>query len=264
MLSLNSISKSFNKGTINEISIFEDFNMDIRKGDFVSVVGSNGAGKSTLLNLISGNIIADKGTIKLNEENITHYENYKRSKFIGRVYQDPGKGTSPSMSIMENLSICNNKGKRFGLKFCIKKDTEKYFKDQLSILNMGLENKLNTKVGSLSGGQRQALSLLMATMVSPDVLLLDEHTAALDPNTSETIINITENIVKEKGITTIMVTHNLSHAITFGNRLILMHKGSIVKNLEEDFKSKLQVSDLIEEFKNVASSNDLSDTMLLS
>ncbi|WP_032120875.1 ABC transporter ATP-binding protein [Clostridium amazonitimonense] len=264
MLSLESISKTFNKGTVNEMDIFKNFSIHVKEGDFVSVIGSNGAGKSTLMNLVSGNIMPDKGIIKLKGKDITMYKDYNRGKLIGRVYQDPTKGTSPSMTIMENLSMSYNKGKSFGLGFCVKKDKEKYFKEELSVLNLGLENMLHSKVGLLSGGQRQALSLLMATMVKPDLLLLDEHTAALDPNTAENIIKLTESIIKEKGITTMMITHNLSHAVTYGNRLILMHKGNIEIDLEGEAKKNLTVENLIEQFKNIASHNELKDSMLLA
>ncbi|MEW8957116.1 ABC transporter ATP-binding protein, partial [Clostridium sp.] len=213
MLNIKSIEKKFNKGTLNETTLFNNFDLEINKGDFITIVGSNGAGKSTLLNIISGALDVDSGNIVLEGKDITTLKEHKRSKFIARVFQDPTKGTSPSMTILENLSLAENKGKRFGFSLGVNKKRIEDFKEQLSILNLGLEDKIHTKVGMLSGGQRQALSLLMATLKTPQVLLLDEHTAALDPKTSENIIELTDKIVKEKQITTIMITHNLNHAI---------------------------------------------------
>lgn len=264
MLNINSISKTFNKGTINEFDVFKDFNLEVRKDDFITIVGSNGAGKSTLMNIIAGGITIDSGEIIINHKDISHLKEHKRSKFIGRVFQDPVKGTSPSMTILENLSLAYNKNKSYGLGLCVEKKNINYFKEQLSQLNLGLEDKINTKVGLLSGGQRQALSLLMAVMIKPNILLLDEHTAALDPNTAENIISLTDNIVKERKITTIMITHNLNHAVSFGNRLIMMHKGNTVMDLNEKEKSSLTTEELIGRFKNLVADNDISDRVLLA
>lgn len=264
MLKIKSINKSFNKGTINETNIFNNFNLEINKGDFITIVGSNGAGKSTLLNIVSGALKLDSGNIILQEKDITNLKEHKKSKFISRVFQDPTKGTSPSMTILENLSLADNKGKNFGLSLGVNKRKIEEFKNQLSILNLGLEDKMDTMVGMLSGGQRQALSLLMATLNTPKILLLDEHTAALDPKTSETIINLTNKIVKEKNITTIMITHNLSHAIAFGNRLLMMHGGQIILDIGEREKSNLTKNDLIEEFNKITFKEELSDRTMFA
>lgn len=264
MLKIKSINKSFNEGTINETSIFNNFNLEINKGDFITIVGSNGAGKSTLLNIISGALKLDSGNIILQEKDITNLKEHKKSKFISRVFQDPTKGTSPSMTILENLSLADNKGKSFGLSLGINKRKIEEFKNHLSILNLGLEDKMDTMVGMLSGGQRQALSLLMATLNTPKILLLDEHTAALDPKTSETIINLTNKIVKEKNITTIMITHNLSHAIEFGNRLLMMHRGEIILDIGESEKSNLTKNDLVEEFSEITFKEELSDRTMFA
>ncbi|GAA0126094.1 ATP-binding cassette domain-containing protein [Clostridium sp. CTA-19] len=264
MLKLKSINKGFNKGTINETSIFNNFNLEINKGEYITIVGSNGAGKSTLLNIISGALELDSGNIFLEERDITNLKEHKKSKIISRVFQDPTKGTSPSMTILENLSLADNKGKKFGLSLGINKKKIEEFKNYLSILNLGLEDKINTKVGMLSGGQRQALSLLMATLNTPKILLLDEHTAALDPKTSETIINLTNNIVKEKNITTIMITHNLNHAIEFGNRLLMMHRGETILDIGKIEKSNLTKNDLIEEFNKITFKEELSDRVMFA
>ena len=264
MLKIKSINKSFNKGTVNETSIFNNFNLDINKGDFISIVGSNGAGKSTLLNIISGALELDSGNIILEGKDITSLKEHKKSKFISRVFQDPTKGTSPSMTILENLSLADNKGSRFGLSLGVNKKKIDEFKNHLSILNLGLEDKIDTKVGMLSGGQRQALSLLMATLNTPKILLLDEHTAALDPKTSETIINLTNSIVKEKKITTIMITHNLNHAIKFGNRLIMMHGGEKILDIGKSEKRNLTKNALIEEFNKITFKEELSDRVIFA
>ncbi|WP_061994169.1 ATP-binding cassette domain-containing protein [Clostridium sp. ATCC 25772] len=264
MLKLKSINKGFNKGTINETSIFNNFNLEINKGEYITIVGSNGAGKSTLLNIISGSLELDSGNIFLEERDITNLKEHKKSKIISRVFQDPTKGTSPSMTILENLSLADNKGKKFGLSLGVNKKKIEEFKNHLSILNLGLEDKINTKVGMLSGGQRQALSLLMATLNTPKILLLDEHTAALDPKTSETIINLTNNIVKEKNITTIMITHNLNHAIEFGNRLLMMHRGETILDIGKIEKSNLTKNDLIEEFNKITFKEELSDRVMFA
>lgn len=264
MLKVKSINKGFNNGTINETRIFNNFNLEINKGDFITIVGSNGAGKSTLLNIISGALELDSGNIILEEKDITNLNEHKKSKFISRVFQDPTKGTSPSMTILENLSLADNKGSSFGLSLGVNKKKIEEFKNQLAILNLGLEDKLNTKVGMLSGGQRQALSLLMATLKTPKILLLDEHTAALDPKTSENIINLTNNIVKEKNITTIMITHNLNHAIEFGNRLLMMHRGEILLDIGRIEKRKLTKNALIEEFNKITFKEELSDRIMFA
>lgn len=252
MLKLNNISKTFNKGSINEQKLFNNFSLNIKDGDFISIIGSNGAGKSTLLNLISGSIEVDEGSIVLNGMDITNEGEYERCRRISRIFQDPSMGTNPSMTIYENLSMAKNKGKRFGLSFLIDKEDEEYFKESLKVLGLNLEDKLNTPISQLSGGQRQSLALIMAVMGNPEVLLLDEHTAALDPKTSEIIMDITSRIVEERNITTIMVTHNIEHAIKYGNRLIMLHMGRKTVDIEGDTKSSLTKEELLSLFKNVS------------
>lgn len=264
MLNIKEVDKIFNAGTVNEIKLLNKFDLEINKGDFITIVGSNGAGKSTVLNIIAGTLPIDKGGIFLNENEITNMKEHNRAKFIARVFQDPTKGTSPSMTIIENLSLADNKGKRFGFSFGIDKKKTSFFKEQLSILNLGLEDKLDTKVGLLSGGQRQALSLLMATLKKPELLLLDEHTAALDPKTSENIMFITDKIVKEKNITTLMITHNLNHAIDYGNRVIMMHGGKQVLDKTGRPKQALTKEKLIEQFTTVTFNGSLDDRVILA
>lgn len=264
MLQIRNLSRTFNKGTVNEKIIFEKFSIDVFKEDFITIIGSNGAGKSTLLNLISGAIQADCGNILLDKKELLNFPEYKRSKVISRVFQDPSFGTSPSMTILENLSMAVNKGKKFNLSMGIcKKDIPK-FQEILSQLSLGLENMINTKVGMLSGGQRQALSLVMATISNPDLLLLDEHTAALDPKTSERIIALTEEIVSKKKITTLMVTHNLHQAINQGNRLIMLHQGNIILDVSGDEKKSLTIEKLLNCFEKVQQNQAISDRLLFS
>jgi putative ABC transport system ATP-binding protein len=264
LLTIENLYKGFNQNTINENMLFQDLNLSIREGDFVTVIGSNGAGKSTLLNIVSGSIEEDEGLITLEDKDLSRLMEFKRSKLIGRVFQDPSKGTASSMTILENLSMAYNKNKAFDLSLGISKKNVDKFKNMLLQLNLGLEDKLNTKVGLLSGGQRQALCLLMAVMNKPKLLLLDEHTAALDPKTSELIVELTEKIVRDNNITTLMVTHNLNHAVKLGNRLIMMHRGSIVLDIKGEEKKQLNTNKLIEYFNNLQGEDILSDRMLLS
>ncbi|MCB2296374.1 ABC transporter ATP-binding protein [Clostridium tagluense] len=264
MLQINNLKKVFNKGTINEKVIFNNFNLHINKGDFITVIGSNGAGKSTLLNLISGSILPEAGSISLNGRDISALPEHKRTKFIGRVFQNPTLGTSPSMSILENLSMASNKGRKFGLTPGINKKKIALFKESLSGLSLGLENNLSKKVGLLSGGQRQALSLLISTISNPDLLLLDEHTAALDPKTSENIIKLTKSTVSEKNITTVMITHNLNYAIDIGNRLIMLHAGEILLDISGEEKKNLTIPKLLELFNNKSSVDFISDEVAFS
>lgn len=264
MLQIKNLCKVFYPNTINENRIFKDLSFQVEEGDFITILGSNGAGKSTLLNMISGTLISDSGEIILNNEDVTEKEEFKRSKYIGRVYQNPSLGVSPSMTILENLSLADNKGKRYGLTFAINKKRIPYYKKLLKEVDLGLEDKLYNKVELLSGGQRQALTLLMAVMSKPEVLLLDEHTAALDPVTSEKIINITKKIVDERKITTLMVTHNLNHAVQCGNRLIMMHRGEIVIDIKGPEKAKLNSTEkLLQLFDESNLRDDLSDRSLL-
>lgn len=264
MLKIQALHKVFNENTINENKVFSDFSLKVDDGDFITIIGSNGAGKSTLLNIISGNIECDEGIIELNGQNVSTIDEYKRSKMIGRVFQDPSLGVAPNMTILENLSLADNKGKRFGLTLGINKKRIPYYEKLLKELDLGLEDKLYNKVNLLSGGQRQALTMLMAVMSNPKMLLLDEHTAALDPKTSLKIMEITEKIFKETNITTMMVTHNLKQAIKTGNRLIMMHRGKILIDVKGKEKEELTTEKLMNLFKDANITDDLSDRSLLA
>lgn len=264
MLKIQALHKVFNENTINENKVFSNFNLDVAEGDFISIIGSNGAGKSTLLNIISGNIQSDEGYIELDGIDMSKADEFKRSKLIGRVFQNPSLGVAPNMTILENLALADNKGKRYGLTLGINKKRISYYKELLKELDLGLEDKLYNKVTLLSGGQRQALTMLMAVMSKPKLLLLDEHTAALDPKTSMKIMEITEKILKETNITTMMVTHNLKQAIKTGNRLIMMHRGEILLDVKGDEKSQLTTEKLMNLFKDANINDDLSDRSLLA
>ena len=238
--------------------------MDVKEGDFITLIGSNGAGKSTLLNIISGSISCDEGSILLGGKEISNIPEYKISKLIGRVFQDPKMGTSPSMTVLENISMAWNKNNKFGLSWGIEKNRVSDIKDSLSKLSLGLEDKLDVKVGLLSGGQRQAMSLLMAAISNPCLLLLDEHMAALDPKTSEIIADLTDKIVKESKITTLMVTHNLKQAINMGNRIIMMHRGKVVLDIRGKEKESLTQEKLLSLFGQKQSMDIMSDRMMLA
>ena len=252
MLDLINIDKVFNKDTVNETTVFSNFNLKVNQGDFISIVGSNGSGKTTLLNLISGNIKPDSGKILLDGVDITKQKEYVRARKIGRVFQDPSKGTANTMTILENLALADNKGKLYSLKMGLNKKKIQEYKDLVSTLNLGLENKMDVQVGALSGGQRQALTLLISTMTPIDVLLLDEHTAALDPKTSQDIMDLTDRIVKEKKITTLMVTHNLRFAVEYGTRLMMFNKGKAIIDKSGYEKEQLQVKDLLSTFNEIS------------
>ena len=252
LLSLKNIYKTFNTGTIDEMALFTDFNLDINEGEFVSIVGSNGSGKTTILNIISGTTPLDQGSIYLKDENITKMKEYVRARKLARVYQDPSLGTSPNLTVVENLALADNKGQFYGLSFALNKKKKADYYELLKSLNMGLEDKMNTKVKLLSGGQRQALALLMATLQPVDILLLDEHTAALDPKTSEEIMKLTNRIVKEKHITTLMVTHNLRYAVEYGNRLLMFNQGKIVIDKSNEEKENIDVDDLLKTFNEIS------------
>lgn len=252
MLELQHINKYYNPGTVNELCLFKDFNLTVSDGEFVSVVGSNGSGKTSMLNLICGSIGLDSGKIIFNGDDLTKQKDFIRTRKIGRVYQDPAKGTCPSMTILENLSIADNKGKPFNLKRGLKKHKIDYYKEMLRGLNLGLEDKLYTKVGALSGGQRQTLALLMATMTPIELLILDEHTAALDPKTAEIIMELTDKVVKEKKVTTIMVTHNLRYAVEYGNRLLMMHQGNVILDKKDEEKAGMSTEEILSVFNEIS------------
>ena len=252
MLELKGIHKYYNPGTVNEMCLFQDFNLTIDKGEFVSVVGSNGSGKTSMLNIICGSIPVEGGQILINGSDITKQKEYKRNQRIGRVYQNPAMGTCPTMTILENMSLADNKGRAYGLGLGTNKKRISHYREMLSQLGLGLEDMMGTKVGALSGGQRQAMALLMTTMTPIEFLILDEHTAALDPKTAELIMQLTDKIVREKNLTTIMVTHNLRFAVEYGNRLIMMHQGQAVLDKAGKEKEALAIEDLLDQFNEIS------------
>lgn len=252
MLELKHINKYYNQGTVNEMCLFDDFSLDIEDQQFVSVVGSNGSGKTSLLNIICGSIPLDSGRIIIGGKDITNMPEYKRQRRVGRVYQNPAMGTCPNMTILENMALADNKGKPFNLRRGTNRQRIDYYRELLSSLGLGLEDKLNVRVGVLSGGQRQAMALLMSTMTPIEFLILDEHTAALDPKTAEIIMELTDQIVKEKHLTTIMVTHNLRYAVEYGNRLIMMHQGNAIIDRAGADKANLKVEDILDKFNAIS------------
>lgn len=263
LLKLEQINKVFNEATPDEKIALNHINLHLKQGDFVTIIGSNGAGKSTMMNMISGALTPDIGTITIADKNVTQLPEYKRSKQIGRVFQDPMAGTSPTMTIEENLAMAYSRNQKRTLRRGIDKKRREYFKESLASLHLNLENRLNAKVGLLSGGERQALSLLMATFTKPDILLLDEHTAALDPSRAELITNLTKELVEKDQLTTLMVTHNMQQALDLGNRLIMMDKGQIILEVEED-KQGLTIDKLMDEFKRIRGEAMTSDKALLT
>lgn len=252
MLELKNIYKTYNPGEITQTVLFEDFNLTVADGEFLSIVGSNGSGKTSLLNIVCGSIPIDGGEVKIGERDISKLPEHKRYANIGRVYQNPALGTCPNLTILENMSLADNKGKPFGLSFGVNNKRVDFYREQLASLGLGLEDKLHLKVGSLSGGQRQAMSLLMSTMTPIDFLILDEHTAALDPKTAEIIMELTDKVVKEKKLTTMMVTHNLRYAVEYGSRLIMMHRGGIVLDKNGEDKKNTTVSDILGMFNEIS------------
>lgn len=264
MLHLTQINKIFNEGTLDEKNALDTINLSLKKGDFVTIIGSNGAGKSTLMNMISGVLTPDTGKVEIDGRDVTYMAEHRRAKYIGRVFQDPMAGTAPTMTIEENLAMAYSRNKNRTLKMGVTKKRKTYFKEVLETLHLGLENRLSAKVGLLSGGERQALSLLMATFTEPDILLLDEHTAALDPSRAELITNITKEIVADKGLTTLMVTHNMQQALDLGNRLIMMDKGQIILEVGEEEKKSLTIERLLAEFQRIRGQAMTNDRALLS
>lgn len=264
MLELNNICKTFNAGTVNEKRAVQGLNFTLHDGDFVTIIGGNGAGKSTMLNAVAGVWPVDEGSIVIDGVNVTAFAEHKRATYIGRVFQDPMMGTAATMGIEENLALAARRGKlRFLNAGIVHKEREEY-REQLKKLNLGLEERLTSKVGLLSGGQRQALTLLMATLVSPKLLLLDEHTAALDPKTAAKVLEITQQIVTENNLSTLMVTHNMKDAIKYGNRLIMMHEGNIIFDVSGEEKKNLQVPDLLKKFEQASQGEFANDRMLLA
>jgi putative tryptophan/tyrosine transport system ATP-binding protein len=245
MLEISNLYKTFNAGTINEVNALQDVSLSVEDGSFVCVLGTNGSGKSTLLNAIAGNYLTDNGTIILNGKNITKWPEHKRACQIGRVFQNPFRGTAPGMSIGENLALAAKRGQKRGLRWGLPATLVRELKKRVKVLNMGLEDRIDTPIGKLSGGQRQALTLLMASWLRPDLLLLDEHTAALDPKTASNVIELTERIITEGKLTTLMVTHSMQQAVNLGDRLIMMHQGRIRYDFRGEEKKRLKVPDLL-------------------
>ena len=264
MLEIKDVFKTFNAGTINEKRALNGVNLKLNEGDFVTIIGGNGAGKSTTLNMIAGVYPIDRGTITIDGVDVSTWPEHKRAKFLGRVFQDPMMGTAAGMEIEENLALAYRRGKKRTLKWGVTNEEREIYREELKILGLGLENRMNSKVGLLSGGQRQALTLLMATFQQPKLLLLDEHTAALDPKTAKTVLDLTEHIIEENHLTALMVTHNMRDAIRMGNRLIMMQDGHVIYDVAGEEKKHLQVSDLMAKFQEASGREFANDRMILS
>lgn len=263
MLNLQDVSITFNEGTLDEKRALKDINLKLNPGEFVTIIGGNGAGKSTLMNIISGVLMPDIGDVYINSKKMTYLQEYKRAAYIGRVFQDPMAGTAPSMTIEENLAMAFARNKTRKLKLGVTKKRKELFKEYLLTLNLGLEDRLSAKVGFLSGGERQALSLLMATFTEPNILLLDEHTAALDPSRAELITKLTEDVVKKFNLTTLMVTHNMQQALDLGDRLFMMDAGQIILDISGEEKQGLTIEDLLHEFQKRRGTQFESDRAVL-
>ena len=264
MLELNHVYKTFNPGTINAKTALQDLCLTLNDGDFVTVIGGNGAGKSTMLNAVAGTFAVDAGTIAIDGKDVTHLPEHKRAQFIGRVFQDPMMGTAPTMQIEENLALAARRGKRRGLAWGITRAEREEYREKLKTLGLGLEDRMTSKVGLLSGGQRQALTLLMASLRRPELLLLDEHTAALDPATATKVLELSDRIVAENHLTAMMITHNMRDAIIHGNRLIMMNAGKIILDISGEEKKQLTKEDLLARFAAVAGQQEETDSVLLS
>ncbi len=262
MLEIENANVVFNAKTVNEKRALKDFSYEIEDGDFITVIGSNGAGKSTLMNAVSGSLALDSGRIILDGKDITHFKEHKRARFIGRLFQDPLKGTAPNMTIEENLGLAYSRGKKRTLNIGISKKDLSLFRERLELLGLGLEDRMKTPVGLLSGGQRQALTLLMATIVTPKLLLLDEHTAALDPVTAKKVMEITDEIVKNDKITTLMITHNIASALAFGNKTLVLSQGELLMDITGEERKNMTVESLMQLYSKTAS-DSLSDKMVL-
>lgn len=264
MLKITNATKVFSKGTANEHTALKDIDLHLKPGDFVTMIGSNGAGKSTLMNSISGSFFLDKGKVKLDGKDISFMPEHKRAKVIGRLFQDPMKGTAPDMTIEENLSLAYSKGRHIGLRFALRKRDREFFRSSLHEFDMGLEDRLQTKVGLLSGGQRQAVTLLMCTIASPKLLLLDEHTAALDPAAAQRVLEITRKIVKKNNLTTMMITHNIKSALEMGNRTIMMNAGKIILDISGREREQITVNKLLALYSSNTNEDLDNDRMLLA
>lgn len=262
MLKLKNINKTFFPNSINERVALSGINLELADGDFVTVIGSNGAGKSTVLNTVAGKITPDTGVVEISDRNVTRMKDYKRAKYVGRVFQDPMAGTAPDLTIEQNMALAERRGRSRGLAFGITKTKRERFAEELKVLELGLETRLGAKVGLLSGGQRQALSLLMATFSRPKILLLDEHTAALDPERARLVTHLTEKVVAEQQLTTMMVTHNMGQALEVGNRLIMMHEGHVILDVAGQDKASMTVEDLLAQFSSIKDAA-VSDRTLL-